>query len=60
MKSQCVKHGNYPDKDEFEKITKPVVEWFQRSCNPHQQIVIQMDGAELLSGEMGYTVEVPD
>jgi hypothetical protein len=55
-----VKHGNYPDKDEFEKITKPVVEWFQRSCNPHQQIVIQMDGAELLSGEMGYTVEVPD
>lgn len=45
---------------EFEKAMRPAVEWFQKNCNPHQRIIIEMDGVELVSGEMAFSLEVPD
>lgn len=45
---------------EFEKAMKTAVEWFRKNCNPHQRIIIEMDGVELVSGEMAFPCEVPD
>ncbi len=51
---------NKDDFEEFKKAMKPAVEWFQKNCNPHQRIIIEMDGVELVSGEMAFPVEVQD
>lgn len=48
------------DLEQFKKAMQPAVEWFQKNCNPHQRIIIEMDGVELVSGEMAFPVEVPD
>lgn len=45
---------------EFEEVMKPAVDWFQKNCNPHQRIIIEMDGVELVSGEMAFPCEIPD
>ena len=39
-------------KKEFTEATRPAVEWFNENCNPHQKIIIEMGGVELVSGEM--------
>lgn len=51
---------NEYDLREFKNVMSPAVEWFQKNCNPHQRIIIEMDGAELVSGEISFPVEVPD
>lgn len=48
------------DFDGFKEAMKPAVEWLQKNGNPHQRIIIELDGVELLSGEMAFSVEVPD
>jgi len=63
MMGRCVEKGKTPeisDVEEFKKAMQPAVEWFQKHCNPHQKIIIEMDGAELVSGEMAFSAEVPD
>lgn len=45
---------------DFEDAMRPAVEWFQNNCNTHQRIIIEMDGVELVSGEMAFPVDVPD
>lgn len=47
-------------KKDFTEATAPAVEWFKENCNPHQRIIIEMGGVELVSGEMGYPTEIPD
>jgi len=47
-------------KREFTEATRPAVEWFNENCNPHQKIIIEMGGVELVSGEMAYPTEIPD
>ena len=37
---------------EFERAVRPAMEWRQKNGNPHQKIIIEMDGAGLVSGEM--------
>lgn len=49
-----------PDIEEFKKAAQPLMEWFQQSCNPHQQIIIEMSGVKLMSVEMAFPLEVPD
>ena len=51
---------NEHDLKEFEMAMQLAVEWFQKNCNPHQRIIIEADGVELVSGEMAFPVEVPD
>lgn len=61
MDRVCVQHETtLPDMEEFKKAMEPAIRYFQNNCNPHQRIIIEMDGAELVSGEMAYSVEVPD
>ena len=47
-------------KKEFAEATRPAVEWFNENCNPHQRIIIEMGGVELVSGEMACPTEIPD
>lgn len=42
-------------KAEFEKITRPVIEWLNHNGNPHMTIIIEPTSAVLFSGEVGYT-----
>lgn len=47
-------------KEEFKKATESAVKWFNENCNPHQRIIIEMGGVELVSGEMAFKTEVFD
>jgi len=47
-------------KEEFKKATESAVKWFNENCNPHQRIIIEMGGVELVSGEMAFETEVFD
>ena len=61
MEGTCVQHATtLPDTEEFKKATMPAIEFMHKYCNPHQTIIITIAGAELVSGEMAYSVEVPD
>ena len=43
------------DPQEFKKALEPAVEWFKKNCNPHQRIIIEAGGVELVSGDMAFT-----
>lgn len=43
---------------EFEKAMEQAVRWFQKNCNPHQRIIIEMGGVELVSGEMAFPCKI--
>lgn len=59
--AKCIQHATEPpSQEEFVKATKPAIEFMHKYCNPHQTIIIRLDGAELVSGDMAYSVEVPD
>lgn len=45
---------------DFKEAMAPAIEWFKENCNPHQRIIIEADGVELVSGEMAFPVEVVD
>lgn len=32
---------------EFEKVTRPVIEWLNKNCHPHVTVVIDPTSAEL-------------
>lgn len=38
---------------EFEELAKPLIKFLCDNYNPHARIIISLDSAELLSGEMG-------
>lgn len=48
------------DRDEFKKALMPAVDWLQKHGCPHDKVIIQQDGAEFVSGEIAFSVEVPD
>lgn len=61
MYERCIEHGERKfDYEEFQKITKPVIEWIQKNCCPHDYILINYARAELLSGEMFCSAKIPD
>ena len=39
--------------EEFEELTKPLIEWLQENHDPHTKILIDYNRAELLEGKMG-------
>lgn len=51
---------NNSKKEEFKKAMEPAVEWLQKNGTPHDKVIIDMEGAELVSGEMAFSVDVPD
>lgn len=42
-------------RQEFEAVTRPVIEWLNANGNPHMAIVIDPTSAVLYGGEIGYT-----
>lgn len=61
MEGTCVQHtAMLPDMEEFKKAMMPAIKFMHKHCDPHQTIIIQLDGAELVSGDMAFSVEVPD
>lgn len=48
------------NKEEFKKAVKPAIEWLQSNCSPHERIIIEMDNAELVGGEIAVKFDVPD
>ena len=48
------------NREEFKKAVQPAIEWLQNHCSPHDRIIIEMDNAELVSGEMAVKFDVPD
>lgn len=46
--------------NQFKKAIEPAVAWLMENGNPHQRIIIEMGGVELVSGEMAYPTEIPD
>lgn len=51
---------NYEKRSDFKELVEPVVLWLQKYRTPHDKIIIAMDGAELVSGEIGVSFEVVD
>lgn len=51
---------NIMNKEEFEKLAKPLNEWLQKNGHPHMQIIISFDGAEVVEGKIGVTFKVLD
>lgn len=61
MEGKCVQHATtLPNMEEFKQATMPAIEFMHKHCNPYQTIIITIAGAQLVSGEMVYSVEVPD
>ena len=46
--------------DEFKRLALSLNEWLQANGNPHQQIIITFDGAEVVEGIMSVPFEVKD
>jgi hypothetical protein len=59
LEEDKVKYSKEDLKD-FEQTMRPAVEWLQKHGCPHDKVIIQQDGAEFVSGEMAFPVEVPD
>ncbi len=37
-------------RQEFEKLARPMIEWLNNNCHPHCSVNITQDSAELLEG----------
>ena len=48
---------NMDDKkrEEFESVTRPVIEWLNANYHPHVAVVIEPTSAVLYEGEIAYT-----
>jgi hypothetical protein len=42
---------------EFVNLSKPLIKYLNDNFNPHTKIIIEADGAEIVSGEMSYRTE---
>ncbi len=42
------------DKEEFKKVVEPVMKYLCYNCNPHQEIVITQNTAELKTADYLY------
>ena len=39
---------------EFEDLSRPLIKWLNDNSAPHAVIIIEVDSARLLSGELGF------
>ena len=46
--------------EELRAVCRPVVEYLQKNYTPFDKIIVDWSSAELLSGELGASYEVPD
>jgi hypothetical protein len=45
---------------ELQKIIKPIEDYMNKYCCPHDMLVIQQGNAQLFSGELSIQLEVQD
>lgn len=55
MDSKTIKTDQ--QRQEFEAVTRPVIEWLNANCNPHVTVVIDPTGAELSEVVIAYTAD---
>ncbi len=41
-------------REEFERLTTPLIDALRRQHSPHHKIIIDSESAELISGEMAF------
>jgi hypothetical protein len=41
---------NEEQREEFDKLVKPMVKWLNENCHPHVKVIIEGDRAELVEG----------
>ena len=46
--------------EELQKVIKPIEEFMNKWCCPHDILIIQQGRAELFSGNLSIPLEVPD
>ena len=44
-------------RDEFIKLSDPLIKFLNDNSNPHAKIIIDPMGAEMVTGEIGYSTE---
>lgn len=45
---------------ELEKASKPLIDFINKNCCPHDIIIIQQGSVQILNGEMSIPTEIPD
>lgn len=40
------------DREEFEALTRPLIEWLRANYHPHVTVIVDSEHAELLRGQM--------
>ena len=48
------------DREEFELLAKPLVEFLQTKCHPHMSVIVEYDRATLVEDQLGIPFKVPD
>ena len=48
------------DREEFERLVKPLVDFLQTKCHPHMSIIVEWDRATLVEDQLGIPFKVPD
>lgn len=46
--------------EELKKIIKPIEDYMNKWCCPHDMLIIQQGHAELFSGNLSIPLEIPD
>ena len=45
------------DRGSFESVVDPVIKWLNDHANPHATVIVETNGAQLVSGEIGYQTD---
>ena len=48
------------NKEEFERLARPLNEWLQKNGHPNMRIIISFDGAEVVEGKLGVPFKIKD
>ena len=48
------------DREEFERLVKPLVDFLQTKCHPHMSVIVEWDRATLVEDRLGVGFKVPD
>lgn len=48
------------DREEFERLVAPLIEFLQTKCHPHMSVIVEYDQATLVEDKLGVGFKVPD
>ncbi len=44
-------------REEFEEVVKPLIQFLNKHYHPHAKIIVSVDGAEVLEGDLAFNDE---